>query len=154
VAQHAGTHDVHEKDLSEITDLRELAELVGRYEALYVRWSRGPASDAGQCSRDHASGLDMPGLAVNPLTPPSWWTRPVEEWVARQITAYDHLGRDAPDHIAWVLTGRIVDRGPDNEPLVVDVEPVARLAAAVLSEAADSQPRSDRAADEDTSWRS
>jgi Family of unknown function (DUF6098) len=147
--------DAVRDDLPEVGDLRELVELVGRSPTtVYVRWSRGPASDAGECSHDHASGLDLPGLAVNPLTPPSWWTRPAEEWVARQITAYDHLGNDAPDHVAWVLTGRIVERGPDNEPLVVDVRPLVRLAPAVLAEAAARQPRSDRDEDDDTSWRS
>jgi hypothetical protein len=146
--------DTNGEDLPEVTDLRGLARLVARYPALYVRWSRGPGSDAGEGSRDHASGLDMPGLAVNPLTPPTWWTRPVEEWAARQITAYDHLGKDQPDHIAWVLTGRVVERGPDNEPLVVDVRPVARLTPDLLAEAAAGEPRSDRQEDDDTSWRS
>ncbi|WP_259608144.1 MULTISPECIES: DUF6098 family protein [Microbacterium] len=32
------------------------------------------------------------------------------------------------DRIAWVLTGRIVGRGPDCEPLLDDVRPVAQLA--------------------------
>lgn len=96
----------------------------------------------------------MPGLAVNPLDPPSWWSRPLEEWLARQITAYDHLGADQPGHFAWVLTGRVVERGPDNEPLVVDVEPIARLAAQVLHEATERVPESPRSQDDHTSWRS
>ena len=100
-----------------------------------MRWSKGPEHDADETSRDHASGLDLPGLAANPLGPPGWWTLPLGGWVARQITTYAHLGEDAPDHVAWVLTGRVVDRGPDNEPLVADVLPVAPLSRAVLYEA-------------------
>jgi hypothetical protein len=42
----------------------------------------------------------------------------VEVWVARQVRAYAHLSDDQPDHMAWVLTGRIAERGPDNEPLL------------------------------------
>jgi len=38
--------------------------------------------------------------------------------VARQVRAYAHLSDDQPDHMAWVLTGRIAERGPDNEPLL------------------------------------
>ena len=58
------------------------------------------------------------GLAVSPLTLPTWRTLPVEVWVARQVEAHAHLSDDQPDHMAWVLTGRIAERGPDNEPLL------------------------------------
>ena len=87
---------------------------------------------------------------------------------------------DAPPEKVWqIMTGRITEwwcprpwtttiakldwraggafhlimRGPDNEPLVVDVEPVARLAPPVLREAEEQEPRSDRDQDDD-SWRS
>jgi hypothetical protein len=133
----------------EIDTLDELTTLVASWPGLHVRWSRGPEDDADETSRDHASGLDLPGLAANPLDPPGWWTLPLARWVARQVTTYEHLGDDAPDHIAWVLTGRIVDRGPDNEPLLADVRPVAPLGRAVLEAAADVAPRSDRARDND-----
>ena len=139
--------------LDEIDSLDALVELVRRRRGLYVRWSRGPEEDGHERSRDHASGLELPGLAANPLDPPGWWTLPEDAWVARQVTAYDHLGQDQPDHVAWVLSGRMVDRGPDNEPLVVDVEPVACLTPGVLDEAAERAPRSDRDRDDDASWR-
>jgi hypothetical protein len=139
---------IENRDRSAIGSLRELADLVGRRPGLYVRWSRGPEHDADERSRDHASGLDLPGLAANPLDPPGWWTLPVEAWVARQVTTYDHLGTDQ-DLFAWVLTGRIADRGPDNEPLLVDVHPVARLSNRVVEEAAEARPRSGRSEDHD-----
>jgi hypothetical protein len=142
--------------LPELGSLEELAALVEREPNLFVRWSTGPEEDAGERSRDHASGLELPGLAVNPLTPPRWWTLPVEDWLARQIRAYAHLGEDAsqPHQCAWVLRGRITDRGPDNEPLVTEVTPVALLDQAVLHEAAEREPQSPREADQNTSWRS
>nr|WP_265579973.1 DUF6098 family protein [Rhodococcus pyridinivorans] len=37
---------------------------------------------------------------------------------------------------AWLLHGTVADVGPDHEPLVVDVRPVARLSTAVLEQAA------------------
>jgi len=137
---------------AEISNLDELTALIASRPGLHVRWSRGPEQDADQQSRDHATGLDLPGLAANPLDPPGWWRLPLADWVARQVTTYDHLGKDAPDHLAWVLTGRIVDRGPDNEPLLADVRPVAPLSGAVLDAAAARAPRSKRARDHDEAW--
>jgi hypothetical protein len=138
----------------ELDTLDALVDLVHARPGLVVRWSKGPDHDRDETSCDHVSGLELPGLAVNPLDPPSWWTRPLDEWVARQITAYDHLGANQPDHYAWVLTGRIVERGPDNEPLVADVEPVVRLSPRLLHEATARAPRSSRPEDDNTSWRS
>ena len=139
-----------------VTTLDELVELLEQHldaqRDLFVRWSPGPESDRYERSVDHASGIEMPGLSVTMLTPPRWWTLPTTDWVARQIRAYDHLGEEQPDSYAWVLEGRMVDRGPDNEPLVVAVEPVARLAPAVLRTAAQREPRSPRPEDADASW--
>ena len=148
----AGDREREHSGLDEIDSLVKLAALVSGRPGLHVRWSRGPEDDAAERSRDHASGLELPGLAANPLDPPSWWTLPADAWVARQVTAYDHLGQDQPDHFAWVLAGRVADRGPDNEPLVVDITPVARLAPSVLDEAAERAPRSDRPSDGDA-WK-
>src|SRR5687767_15979536 len=53
--------------------LEELVELVEHGDELFVRWSEGPDADASERSCDAASGLDLPGLAVNPLRPPGWW---------------------------------------------------------------------------------
>ncbi len=140
-------------DLAEVRTLAALVKRVAGHPGLFVRWSSGPDGDKAERSTDYATGLELPGLAVNPLTPPSWWTLPVEMWVARQIRAYAHLSEDRPDQYAWILAGRIAERGPDNEPLVVDVKPIARLHASVLREAADREPRSSRD-DDDPAWRS
>lgn len=102
----------------------------------FVRFSKGPAHDADSGSRDYESGLDLPGLSVNPLAPEAWWRRPPKEWLARQICNYVHLREDADDdRRAWVLTGRVVGRGPDNEPLVTDHHPVAWLSDELIREA-------------------
>ncbi|WP_248305751.1 DUF6098 family protein [Agromyces sp. H66] len=102
---------------------------------LYVRYSRGPDHDLRQTSIDTESGLELPGLSVNPLDPEPWWTRPTSDWLARQLCQYKHLRDRNPDRIAWVLRGTIVGRGPDCEPLLADVEFIAELGDDLLAEA-------------------
>jgi hypothetical protein len=101
---------------------------------LYVRYSEGPEADRAERSRDYESGLPLPGLSANSLTPEPWWTRPPEDWVARRLASYAHLG-PSEGRRAWVLAGRVAGRGPDNEPLLTDVEPVALLTDGVVAEA-------------------
>lgn len=112
----------------------ELALLEKALGPLFVRHSEGPRHDAREQSIDGESGLKMPGLSVNPLTPESWWTRPLEHWIARQLVQYRQLQRIGGRKFAWVLTGREVGRGPDNEPLLAEVAPLAILRSDVLDE--------------------
>lgn len=114
--------------------LEELAARVARDAPLYLRYAEDPTQSS---SCDLESGLPLPGVSVNPLQPESWWTRPVDEWLARQICNYVHLQDHAPERTAWVLAGRIVARGPDNEPLIRDVEVVGWLDRSVVDAARD-----------------
>lgn len=102
---------------------------------LYARYSEGPAHDLRQTSIDTESGLELPGLSVNPLDPEPWWTRPTADWLARQLCQYKHLRDRNPDRIAWVLRGTVVGRGPDCEPLLAEVEFIAELSDDLLAEA-------------------
>jgi len=113
----------------------DLEALTAAEPALYVRYSQGPEVDAAGGSIDTESQLQMPGLSVNPLTPESWWTRPLGDWIARQLCQYQHLQEKNPQRFAWVLHGTHVGRGPDCEPLLSDIEPIARLSPALLTEA-------------------
>ncbi|MBO9578664.1 MAG: hypothetical protein J7480_07850 [Microbacteriaceae bacterium] len=122
--------------LPSIEDLDGLAALVLERGPCYVRYSAGPGPDAAEQSTDYESGLPLPGLSVNPLHPEAWWTRPLRDWLARQICQYRDLQREDPERIAWVLSGRETGRGPDCEPLIADVVPLGRLSAALLDEAA------------------
>jgi hypothetical protein len=115
--------------------LAQLADTVHRYGKLYVRYSEGPASDRDG-SVDTESGLTLPGLSVNPLHAQAWWTRPFEDWLARQVCQYRELSEKNPDRFAWVLSGTETGRGPDNEPLLRAVVPIARLEDQLLDEAA------------------
>jgi hypothetical protein len=113
--------------------LAELVSLIGGGVPLHLRYSPGPAEDMSHPSTDHESGLVMPGLSANPLDPPGWWTLPAEDWVARAVCQYlRELDEGARP---WVLTGRVVDTGPDNEPLLVDIQPVAWLSGELIHEA-------------------
>ena len=121
--------------MRELESLDELVELVRSRPGLHVRYSQGIESDREGGSIDTESGLELPGLSVNPLDAEEWWTRPLADWLARQVCQYRHLSEKNPERFAWVLTGRQVGRGPDCEPLLADVEPVARLSDALLGEA-------------------
>lgn len=124
-----------EFQLAELEVLGDLEALVHERRGLCVRYSEGPVADLGRGSIDTESGLELPGLSVNPLDVEEWWTRPLGDWLARQLCDYRHLGRENPDRYAWVLRGRFVGRGPDCEPLIAEAVPVARLSERLLEEA-------------------
>jgi hypothetical protein len=133
-----------DRDMPTLTDLGQLESLVrraGDKHQLYVRWSRGPASDLDdgeqQYSQDELTGVRMPGLSANPLLPEAWWgSRPLRLWLARRLIDYCHL-RDVrgPGVRPWVLEGDEQGRGPDNEPLVRCLRALAWLGEAALTEA-------------------
>lgn len=122
-------------DLPRIRSLAELAQRVRSTPGLHVRYSEGPQHDADQRSMDTESGLELPGLSVNPLDAEEWWARPLEDWLARQLCQYRHLAERNPERYAWILRGTLAGRGPDCEPLLRDAEPVAALDDVLLEEA-------------------
>ncbi|MEV6607181.1 DUF6098 family protein [Kutzneria sp. NPDC051319] len=121
-----------------VPDLAGLVDLVRSVnDDLYVRWSHGPDVDGdGMSSRDGLTGVPLPGLSANPLRVEPWWgDRSLRLWLARRLYDYRHL-RDlrGPGVRPWVLAATERGRGPDNEPLVVDVRPLAWIDDAVLAE--------------------
>ncbi|MEU8350024.1 DUF6098 family protein [Streptomyces sp. NPDC048845] len=127
------------QDLPVFTALDQLVELIERGDPVFVRWSRGPRVDLGrtEASKDGLTGTELPGLSANPLRLEDWWNgRPTVLWVARRLYDYSHLREEhGPDVRPWALTGEEAGRGPDNEPLVRRVRPVAWIAESVISEA-------------------
>jgi hypothetical protein len=104
---------------------------------VYLRYSHGPDADAeGGPSRDYEADVDLPGLSVTTIGPEPWWPRPAADWIARRIGQYAQLGAE-PGRFPWLLTATIAGRGPDHEPVVVDVQPVARIGEAALKTALD-----------------
>jgi hypothetical protein len=124
-----------EMRIGTVSTLEELARVVQDSGRAYVRYSEGPENDQ-DTSVDTESGLALPGLSVNPLHAETWWSRPFEDWLARQVCQYRDLQEKNPERYPWVLLGREVGRGPDCEPLLRDVVPLARLDDRLLSEAA------------------
>ncbi|MFC9977492.1 DUF6098 family protein [Spirillospora sp. NPDC127200] len=122
-----------------ITTLDDLVKLVQEDDRLFVRWSRGPQADAKGRSRDDLTGVEMPGLSANPLALEDWWPpRPLVVWVARRLYDYSHLEREkGPGVRPWILVGEEVGRGPDNEPLVRCLRPVAWIDERLLKDARD-----------------
>lgn len=127
--------------LRRVEHLAQLAAVVRAWPGLHVRYSEGPEEDGRRSSIDTESGLELPGLSVNPLDAERWWTRPLEDWLARQLCQYQHLAEKDPRRIAWILRGEVCGRGPDCEPLLRDVEPIAVLSEQVLVEARDRYQR-------------
>ncbi|WP_067829827.1 DUF6098 family protein [Actinomadura kijaniata] len=125
------------EDMPTISTLDDLAKLVDEDDRLFVRWSRGPEADAKGSSRDDLTGVPMPGLSANPLAMEDWWApRPLLVWVARRLYDYSHLEREkGPGVRPWVLVGEERGRGPDNEPLVSCLRPVAWIEESVLEDA-------------------
>lgn len=128
-----GTDDVFELD--PIDSMYALEATLRRFPDLHVRYSEGPTTDLSEAARDAESGLELPGLPVEPLQPEQWWHRPVSDWLARQLRRYRRLVAQHPERFAWVLTGRLNGRGPDCEPLIGDPVAVARLSPGLLAEA-------------------
>jgi hypothetical protein len=119
--------------LAHLDDVVAAVDTAG--DPLFIRHSEGPEADEDS-SVDVESGLDLPGLSVNPLRPEDWWTRPARDWIARQICQYRQLQESNTDRFAWALTGVIVGRGPDCEPLLRGVIPFARIDDLAVDEAA------------------
>jgi hypothetical protein len=122
----------------ELPSFRSLVEVVQaveeRDETVYVRYSRGPESDAGRVSRDFEAGVDLPGLSVSVLTPAPWWPRPTVDWVARRLCKYLDLGQKRR-HRPWLLIGDEVGVGTDHEPLVARPTPLGWVTDSAVAEA-------------------
>lgn len=121
---------------AELPVVHSLLEVVAMQRAigeLFVRFSDGPETDETTAPRDPESGYVLPGLPAWPLRPEGWWSGTSEEWIARQVAQHAYLLDRG--HRGWLLTGRVVGRGPGCEPLVARVKPVATLAPPVRVEA-------------------
>ncbi|MFB9317784.1 DUF6098 family protein [Cryptosporangium minutisporangium] len=128
--------------LPTLPDLDAVVELLVTHpDDLYVRWSLGPDVDVcdgeqGGTSRDSLTGVRLPGLSANPLAVEPWWEgRTLRLWVARRLYDYRHLRNLRGEGTRpWVMHGEVCGRGPDNEPLVRCLGPVAWISDQALTE--------------------
>jgi hypothetical protein len=116
-------------------DLEELTELACGTTAIYLRYSLGPDQDAATVSRDYEADVDLPGLPCTLLTPERWWPREPEDWIARRVCKYLHLAAGDQRRRPWILTGDVAGYGPDQEPLLTSVHPLAWLSGDLVGEA-------------------
>jgi hypothetical protein len=86
-------------------------------------------------SRDYEAGVDLPGLPVTSLRLEAWWSRDPSSWIARRVCKYLALIDSDPRRRTWILTGTLVGRGSDHEPLLTDITPIAWLSDQVISDA-------------------
>jgi hypothetical protein len=120
----------------ELHSLEEVTALVRNRPDACVRYGNDPDVEAGRGSLDTESGIELPGLSVNPLGAEKWWSRPLDHWIARQLCQYRHLADETSENRrAWVLAGQCVARGPDCEPLLSDIETLAVISSRALDEA-------------------
>ncbi len=118
-----------------VDSLDELAALVSDRPDVFIRHSKGPDADAAAPrSHDYEADVELPGLSVTTVNPEPWWPRPAIDWIARRVCKYSELATE-DDRRPWLLTGRRVGVGPDHEPLVVDVRPLAWIGPRALTEA-------------------
>jgi Family of unknown function (DUF6098) len=126
-----------------VRSLDEVAELLVGWSderELYVRWTDDIERDVKtEVSRDELTGVELPGLSVNPLHVEQWWDgRPMTTWVARRLYDYRHLHETrGSDTRPWVVAGVEIGRGPDNEPLIGHCTPIAEIDLSVIKAATD-----------------
>jgi hypothetical protein len=122
--------------IPELTSIDDVVDVVAKARRpVFVRFSESTPDGLDEPSVDHETGLELPGLSVNPLDPPPWWHgRELEEWVIRRICTYAHLQIREPERACWLVQGAVVDRGPDNEPLIIPDAVLAKIASDVVAE--------------------
>jgi hypothetical protein len=118
-----------------IDDFDELVAVVADVPNAFIRYSNGPETDAKGPSVDYEARAQLPGWSVTNLHPEPWWPHAAADWVARRVCKYAELADKDPDRRPWILTGRVVGNGPDHEPLVVDIEPLAWVGDDAVAEA-------------------
>jgi hypothetical protein len=114
-----------------INSFNEYKEEV-KNQMLFVRYSSVIESGDAK-SYNHQTGQVEAGLSVNNATVE--FAPNSEIWIAKQLVEYRYLTMGQPESKCWILTGDIVGRGSDNEPLVQNVQPVAIIGESVLDEA-------------------
>ncbi|MTD14931.1 hypothetical protein GIS00_13375 [Nakamurella sp. YIM 132087] len=120
-----------------VESVGHLARLV-RYQAgrpLFLRWTGDLRADLDAHEiLDPQTGVPLPGLPAVSLSVEPWWgRRSVELWVARKL--HTAVAARRPGAALWVISGAEVGRGPDNDSLVVDCTPVARLGSRLIASA-------------------
>lgn len=100
-------------DVPVLDSLDELERMARQLPDLYVTYAEGWDADRERGSIERESGNEMPALSVNPLCPELWWTRPLTDWLARQLDQSRHLFGKNPKRKTLIAHGKSLGRGPD-----------------------------------------
>jgi hypothetical protein len=111
----------------------EIVRLQRRLGEVYLRVSDGPDADVLAGARHAESGYPLPGLPAWAMQPEPWWPAGTAAWTARQLVQHSYLL--AEPSRAWLLTGQVVGRGADGEPLISPATPVAVVGLGAFLEA-------------------
>lgn len=104
--------------MREITSLDELKELADKYDDLYIRYSSDIEGDkVRQRSTNHVTGNQESGLSANGISGRD------RLWIAINAVEYHRLCSGP----GWIIRGRDIGRGSDNEPLLHDIEVIGVL---------------------------
>jgi len=125
------------RQIKTISELRKaIIEWAAQGITPYVRYSLGPAADKSERSRNHQTGEYEAGLAAdNLLNPDGIWPAGDERYLRMQVASYASLLRTGIEGTyGWVLTGDLVGHGSDNEPLLRNITPLARLSDEMAEE--------------------
>ena len=123
----------HLSGLPVLGSLAEVTSLQRYHDTLFLRVSPSPDADRVRGLRDGESGFLLPGLPAWSLRPEEWWPAGPRLWAARQLVRHGYLLSGGNGNHMWLLTGDVVGRSADGEPLVAGWTPLAQVAAEVLA---------------------
>jgi hypothetical protein len=123
------------RTLAAMDSLEDIVDLVLSRPDVFIRYSADPWQDISSTSYDYEADVELPGVSVTVIRPEPWWTRPAIDWVARRVCKYLDLAQKERSRRPWLLTGRVVGSGPDHEPLVSEIEPIAWISETALKQA-------------------
>lgn len=137
---HGSTGTYHPKrgghELPVLETLSAVVEACSSHDDIYLRFSYAPDDRDATGRRERESGYLLPGVPAWPLCPEAWWGAGSRTWIARQLTRRAHLVSGGVE--PWLVSGEVRGRGPDCEPLIAGLTPLALVSHKVLVEADES----------------
>lgn len=115
-----------ENKMKQIKTIKALKKNIEQSEnAIYVRWSRGPAKDKKRgYSRDYVTGNNHNGLS-SVLIEKEWLSD--DKWLARRITEYNFLRLNDNKIACWIYEGKRVGTDSDGYDLIIDINCIAKI---------------------------
>ncbi|WP_152190664.1 DUF6098 family protein [Georgenia satyanarayanai] len=123
-------------ELPVLVTLSDVVRACSAHDDVYLRFSYSPDDSDTSNRRERESGNLLPGVPAWPMCPEPWWGAGSRTWIARQLTRHSHLVHSGIE--PWLIAGQVRGRGPDCEPLIAHLRPLALVSHKVLVEADES----------------